>query len=891
VGAPTGTVTFLFTDIEGSTRVWEAAPEAMRVALARHDAIVRAAIEAHDGYVFATGGDGFAAAFARPAEAVGAAQAAQVALDGEAWPDGALLRVRMGLHTGVVEERNGDYFGPAVNRAARIMAAGHGGQVLVSAATAALMGTGDLSDLGEHAFAGLEAPEHVYQVGAARFAPLRSLGAVPSNLSTERSVFVGRERELAVVAGLVRSERLVTLTGVGGVGKTRLAVQAAAGLVGEFPGGVWLVELAPLVDAALVATAVASALRVSVAGSLESTEAVCRFLAPRRALVVLDNCEHVIDAAATFVDRALAAAPRVRVLATSREALDVAGERTWRVPSLSLDGDGGSGDAVALFTDRAAQAQPGFSLSDQATQEAALAVCRRLDGIPLAIELAAARAKVLSVDQIAAHLDERFRLLTRGGRTAVARQQTLQGAIDWSYELLSQAEQVLFATLGVFAGEFDLPSVAAVAGLDEFEALDLVESLAAKSMIEADPARNRYRLLETLRQYAWERLVDARRLIEVRDAHATRFSDLTAEQAKRMGEAGEQIAALDRLEADYDNLRAALAWLIEQHRAEDAARMARRLVSLFNIRHPREGLAWFEQVTAIAGDLSIKSRTRLLGDTAYAAMNAGDGAGQYRYATEAVELSSDDAPAVAYYLLGSQALQGGSPDFAAAVAHLERAIATSAAAGDLTTQTLATSSLIQAAGFSGDILRARQLIPQAIALAERLGHPTMLAVAYGIAGATLARISGPDEARPMFERAVAHAEAGGGPIVTASFRSSYALTIEDARVAARTVQPAIPLARAHMAGYQQSPPLLVAAKIAAATGDERVAARLLGAFSAYSMRTHNELPVYERLVARIPEVLGAAVFDDEFGAGTRVTIDQALQVADEVVTTIADGPG
>jgi predicted ATPase len=375
--------------------------------------------------------------------------------------------------------------------------------------------------------------------------------------------------------------------------------------------------------------------------------------------VVLDNCEHVIDAAAAFVDRALAVVPRVRVLATSREALDVAGERTWRVPSLSLDGDGGAGDAVALFTERATQDQPGFTLADPVTHDAAVAVCRRLDGIPLVIELAAARAKVLSVEQIAAHLDERFRLLTRGGRTAVARQQTLQGAIDWSYELLSQAERELFGTLGVFAGEFDLVSVAAVAGLDEFEALDLVESLVAKSMVEADPARNRYRLLETLRQYAWDRLVDGGRLVEVRDAHAGRYSALAAEQAKRMGEAGEQIAALDRLEADYDNLRSALAWFIEPHRADDAARMARRLVSLFNIRHPREGLAWFEQVTAIAGDLPVRSRTRLLGDTAYATMNAGDGEGQFRYACAAVALSSDDAPPIAHYLLGSRALQGG----------------------------------------------------------------------------------------------------------------------------------------------------------------------------------------------------------------------------------------
>jgi predicted ATPase len=424
-------------------------------------------------------------------------------------------------------------------------------------------------------------------VGAGTFPALRSPGAVPSNLPAQSSVFIGRRRELAAVAGVVRSARLVTLTGVGGVGKTRLAVQTAAGLVGEFPGGVWLVELAPLIDSALVAATVASALGVSVAGGVDSTEAVCRFLAHRRALVVMDNCEHVIGAAAALVDRVLAAAPRVRVLATSREALDIPGESAWRVPSLSLDGDA---DALALFAERAAHAQPGFSLDDPATRESAVAVCRRLDGIPLAIELAAARAKVLSVDHIAAHLDERFRLLTRGGRTAVARQQTLLGAIGWSYELLSPLERQLFDTLGVFAGEFDLDAVASLASREDLEALDLVEQLVNKSMVEADPSRDRYRLLETLRQYAWERLVTTKRLDEVRDAHAACFSALAAQQARRMVEGGQAVAALDRLEADYDNVRAALAWLIEQRRADAAARMVRRLSGLFNVRHPREGL-------------------------------------------------------------------------------------------------------------------------------------------------------------------------------------------------------------------------------------------------------------------------------------------------------------
>jgi predicted ATPase len=870
----------LFTDIEGSTSLWESAPEAMRAALARHDEIVREAVVGRGGHVFATGGDGFAVAFQRAGDAVGAAGEAQASLSAEPWPDGALVRVRMGLHTGEVDERGGDYFGPAVNRAARIMAAGHGGQVLASSTTASLVApTGALTDLGEHVFAGLEAPERVFQVGAGRFAPLRSLAAVPSNLPAERSVFVGRERELALVAGLVRSARLVTLTGVGGVGKTRLAIQTAAGLVGEFPGGVWLVELAPLVDAALVASAAATALGAPVTGRLDPTEAVCGFLAQRRALVVLDNCEHVIDAAAELADRLLASAPRVRVLATSREALEVTGEAAWRVPSLSLDDDG---DAVALFTERARLVQPGFDLDGPAIQEAVGSICRRLDGIPLAIELAAARAKVLSVDQIAAHLDERFRLLTRGGRTAVARQQTLQAAIDWSYELLGTEERELFCTLGVFAGEFDLAAVAAVARTDEFAALDTVEQLVGKSMAEADPPRNRYRLLETLRQYAWDRLVGDGRLVGARDGHAAHFAAVAREQAKRMGEGGQQLAALDCLEADYDNLRAALAWLIEQRRADEAARMARRLVGFFNIRHPREGLVWFEQVIAIAEDLPEASRARLLGDTAYAAMNGGDMAEQVRYATEAVNLSPDYAPAIAHYLLGQGEL--ASANYEAATDHLQRAVTTAAATKDLTTHALAMTLLVQVAAFGGDIAEARRLLGEAVSLAERLGNPTILAVAYGHSATALARTGALDEARPMFERAVEHADAGG-PIVAITYRCMYALQVDDPRESARIIQSAVPVAREHLRGFHQCVPLLVAAKIAARSGSDRTAAKLLSAFNqgGRGLVVLGEREEYERLVVEVSARLGAPAFEDEFRVGAELSVEGAFRVAEEVI--------
>jgi predicted ATPase/DNA-binding SARP family transcriptional activator len=705
---------------------------------------------------------------------------------------------------------------------------------------------------------------------------------VPSNLPAERSVFVGRRRELSTIAGLVRSARLVTLTGVGGVGKTRLAVQTAAGLIGEFPSGVWLVELAPLTDSALVAATVASALGVSLAGGVDSTEAVCRFLAQRRALVILDNCEHVIEAAAAFVDRLLAAGPEVRVLATSRERLDVAGESAWRVPSLSLDGDA---DALALFAERAAQAQPGLSLADPATKASAMAVCRRLDGIPLAIELAAARAKVLSVDQIAARLDERFRLLTGGGRTAVPRQQTLHGAIGWSYDLLTAAQRSLFDTLGVFAGEFDLDAVATVANLDPLEALDLVEQLVNKSMVEADPGRDRYRLLETLRQYACARLVAGGRLGDVRDAHAASFAVLAARQARRMGEGGEHVDALDRLDADYDNLRAALTWLIEQRRADAAARMVRRLSGLFQIRHPREGLDWFQAVMAIGGDLPDKVRARVLAGAAWAALHAGDVEATARYAGAATEADGDQPASAPDWLLALVAIWAG--DYARAAEHLRREIPSAVANNDLTRQTFATAVLVLALAELGDEPEARRLIPEAIGLAERLGDPSMLAITYDQVAVALVRIGAPHEAVTVWEHGLIHVDTAG-PIMACAYRCSYALNVDDPPTAARILAVAIPIANEQLSGFQQAHPLLAAAAITAATGQERIAARLLGAFNQYGKGTGfvNVSQDNERLANRLHDRLGAAVVEDELAHGAQLTIGHALQLAEDTIVAM-----
>jgi class 3 adenylate cyclase len=447
-GWPTGTVTFLFTDVEGSTRHWEEHPAAMRAALARHDALIEAEVAGHEGTVVRPRGEGDSrfAVFARASDAVAAAAALQRALSAEPWPPEAVLRVRMALHTGEADLREGDYYGSAVNRCARLRAIAHGGQTLLSAATAALVwdsvpSGASLRDLGEHRLADLQRPEHVFQLDAgalpAEFPPVRSLEASPNNLPVQLTSFIGREEEIAEVTRLVRAApsgaRLLTLTGAGGAGKTRLAVQVAAGVVEDAPDGVWYVELAPLADPALLPQAVASTCGVRETPGRSLLASLCEVWQPRHVLLILDNCEHLLDACAALADTLLRHCPHLSILATSREPLGIGGETTWRVPSLAPPPQGAQPRealtryaAVQLFVERAVAVRPDFAVTE-ANAPVLAQICARLDGIPLAIELAAARMRGLAVEQVAARLDQRFRLLTGGSRTALPRQQTLRG--------------------------------------------------------------------------------------------------------------------------------------------------------------------------------------------------------------------------------------------------------------------------------------------------------------------------------------------------------------------------------------------------------------------------------------------------------------------------------
>jgi predicted ATPase len=563
-------------------------------ALARHDVIVREAIESHHGYVVKTTGDGFHAAFGSARDGLGAAVGAQLGLASESWVVTGPLRVRMGVHSGEAEFRDGDYYGTALNRAARIMGAGHGGQVLVSRATVELVGDAlpegtELIDLGEHRLRDLGRAEALLQVAHGdlprSFPPLRSLDAFPGNLPLQFTSFVGREEEMARVAGLVREARLVTLTGVGGVGKTRLALQVAAELVSEFRDGAWLCELASAADADALVQVAAAALNVQPHATLSLEERIWEAFREREAVIVLDNCEHLLERASSFAGGLVRVCPGVRVIATSREPLDVDGERVVRVRSLPVPENSARSDATVLFVERARGVDAEFAVDE--TSEAAIAeICRRLDGIPLAIELAAARVVAMTPEEIAQLLDERFRLLTGGRRTAVERHQTLRATVDWSYSLLSETERVIFDRLGVFPSSFDIEAACAVAGgdgIDEWDVRDALRSLVTKSMVGTASglrATTRYQLLETMRQYARERLEETGDADTRRRAHAVyfvRFVEKVAD-AYRTGQDLHARTAQSRLE--LDNYRAAMTWGLDSDTPGDAE-YALRIAVLF----------------------------------------------------------------------------------------------------------------------------------------------------------------------------------------------------------------------------------------------------------------------------------------------------------------------
>lgn len=618
-------LTFLFTDLENSTPLWEQFPDEMQQASARHDVLMRAIIEQHGGRVVKTTGDGFHAVFEAPSMGVAAALVGQHAITAEPWPASTgALKIRMGLHTGESQERDGDYYGADVNLAARVMGIGYGGQILLSEITATLVkkhmpSECTLADLGEHRLKGITAPERIFQLChpdlVAEFPPLKSLAIFKHNLHRRLSTFIGREKELADVKRLLKDTQLLTLLGPGGTGKTRLMLQVAEEVIENYPDGVWLVELAPLTDPDLIPERVAAALNVQEQPGRKLFDTLADYLRRKELLLLLDNVEHIVRECAAFTEHLLEHCPKLTILATGREALLIDGETTIQIPSLSLPAASqnlidlaslAQCEAVQLFMERARSVRPDFALTEQNAAIVA-EVVRRLDGIPLALELAAARLRMLTIEMINERLNDRFRLLTGGRRTALPRQQTLQALIDWSWQLLDENERILLRRLSVFSGGWNLEAAEEICGFDPLDGLDVFDDmnqLINKSLVTVDylDGEPRYGMLESIRQFARDRLFETGEGETLRDRHADYFVTFSVKAEYHLIRAS-MIPWVNRILLEMDNLRTVLTWTVED-RPELALRITSAL--LYNWAHwihPSEAQSWLE--TAIESTRSL----------------------------------------------------------------------------------------------------------------------------------------------------------------------------------------------------------------------------------------------------------------------------------------------
>jgi predicted ATPase/class 3 adenylate cyclase/DNA-binding CsgD family transcriptional regulator len=831
---PAGTVTFLLSDIEASTRLWEAEPDAMAEAVPLLYELIAEAVGRHGGVrpVEQGEGDSVVAAFSRASDAVAAALEAQRAVFGRSWPAGIELRVRIALHTAEAQLRDeGNYFGAALSRCARLRGIAQGGQTLISRAVHdlgvdRLPDGATLVDLGTHRLRDLGRPEHVYGLshpdlpGAVQ--PLRSLDALPNNLPDQLTTFVGRVRELEEVTGLLVSGRLVTLTGAGGCGKTRLAAQAAAETLERFPDGTWWVELAPLTNPDGVDQGLAESLAVRPLPGQSSLDAAIARLAGARALIVLDNCEHLLPACAAMTEAVLRACPEVTVLATSRAPLGVPGETTWRVPSLSLPRETriepldalNQSDAVRLFIERALQVRPNFTVN--ADNAPALAqLCHDLDGIPLAIELAAARVRVLTPQEIASGLGDRFRLLTGGARSAMPRQQTLRASVDWSHDLLSDDERTLFRRLAVFAGGWTLDAVEEVCtgdGIDRLAILDLLTSLVDKSMVAAEERGDgmRYRLLETVRQYALDRLSLAGELEIVRDRHRDAFLALAERVAPHLYQHAPAVW-LEALDLEAANLA-----LAADRAAETDGERALRLCSTLTVWWKFRGRfeladATYLQALDAPGAESSRLRAGALWARAYLLVYGGRFDEALVIAGEALELAEalGDGASTARALtaIGTVLML---TDPLAARSKLERARELARDAGDdwslaESTEILATTFIFQAS------VEAPALLAEAYEIYERSGYAEFAAW-YWWGVAVVSQAQGRDhEALASFDRAIEAADAVGELVSSGTahgFRALLRAERGEGSLAAAELPPVVE--RAIAAGAGLAMPALLA---------------------------------------------------------------------------------
>ncbi len=783
---PSGTVTFLFTDIAGSTERWEHDAAAMRGILARHDELLHTAITAHDGVVFKTVGDAFYAAFATAPAALAAALAAQRALFAEDWGSDPPLRVRMALHTGSVEAQDGDYYGRPLNRIARLLSAGYGGQTLVSGATEELIrdtlppDTG-LRDMGEARLKDLLRAEHIYQVVVpdlpTEFPPLKTLDTQRTNLPAQATMLVGREREAAeVVALLTRDDvRLLTLTGPGGTGKTRLGLQVAAECLDAFPDGVFFVPLGDVVDPARVILQIAETLGVTEGGGQALVVRLHAAIRAQRLLLLLDNFEQV-TAAGPMVSQLLAAAPGLKVLVTSRSALRIYGEREYPVSPLPLPderrvvslGALGENAAVRLFVARAQEVRGDFALT-AANAQAIAAICARLDGLPLAIELAAARTRLLTPQALLQRLTHSLQVLTGGARDLPARQQTLRGAIDWSYTTLGADEQALFARMAVFAGGGSLTAIETICNAPGDLAVDPIDglsSLADKSLLRQDAGRGdepRFAMLGTIREYALERLEARGELTALRHAHAAYYAALAEEAEPHLAGAA-QAEWLARLEVEHDNVRVAVRGALAGPEQEMALRLVGAFWRFWAIRgYLSEGRRWMERALAHGDAAPPSLRAKALDGLAALMRAQGDDAGARARYEESLTIrrAADHQAGIAHSLSNLAGMARDRGEYATARAQYEESLAIRQATGDSEAVTRTLINLGILAQRQGDTATARTRYEASLAIGRRYGHAQAIAHALANLGVIAQQQGDHATARSRYEESLAAGRAMG----------------------------------------------------------------------------------------------------------------------------------
>jgi predicted ATPase/class 3 adenylate cyclase/DNA-binding CsgD family transcriptional regulator len=876
---PTGTVTLLLADVENSTGLWESQPDQMTAAFARLDQTLSDLLAAYGGVrpVEQGEGDSFVVAFARASDAVACVLELQRA-------PLAPISLRIGVHTGEVQLRDeGNYMGPTINRTARLRNLAHGGQTVLSGATEALVGDTLppdtwLADLGSHELRGVARPERVVQLCHPDlrndFPPLRTTKIVVAhNLPSQFTSFVGRAAQLAEVGILLGGNRLVTLTGAGGAGKTRLGVEVANQVAGNYAEGVWYVDLAPITDPAVVPVTVARALGLPDQPGRSTIDTLLRFVHDRQLLVVLDNCEHLLDACAELVAALLGGAPGLTLLATSREPIGVPGEATWRVPSLSV-----SDEAVALFTDRARLAQIDFAVTDDNAATVA-EICQRLDGMPLAIELAAARVRALSVGEILDSLHDRFRLLTGGARTAVRRQQTLRASVDWSHALLTETERILLRRLAAFLGGFDLDAAQSVAGddgLERYQVLDQLTLLVDKSLVVAENirGRTRYRLLETVRQYALEKLSESGEADAVRSRHRDCYTTLAAllDTPAR----GTYERRLEQAETEIDNLRAAFVWSRENSDVELALALASSLQPLWQARGLiREGLAWFEAAltddNARHVEVAGAVRARALADKAVLATVAG-AYSSLDQAQQAVALArdADDSALLARALTACGLIAAYNAELAGP--YFAEAGALARASGDQWRLSQILAWQARGAITAGDPIAARAAGQEGCDLAEVIGDRFALRQCRWCLG--LAQIMQGDRAGAVaqFGELVAEAEEAHDAIYKALSLAGQGIAFagQGEVAAARAAADAAIEAAAELGGVAAGNAYLALASAALAAGD---AATALDASEA--VWQHHDVQPATRAVGRAVGALAVLAGGD---------LVAARRVADEAVS-------